>query len=107
MSELQKVVVVGGGPVGALAALYAARRGYSTELYELRDGNTLLQAQISTFPDVTELIIRFPDPNYGDQSLRPDMAVIPLAISERGIQALARAEVPGLIDDILEDSRPV
>jgi kynurenine 3-monooxygenase len=34
----QKIVVIGGGPVGALAALYAARRGYAVELYELRDG---------------------------------------------------------------------
>jgi NADPH-dependent 2,4-dienoyl-CoA reductase/sulfur reductase-like enzyme len=34
----QKVLVVGGGPVGALTALYAARRGYQVELYDLRDG---------------------------------------------------------------------
>jgi 2-polyprenyl-6-methoxyphenol hydroxylase-like FAD-dependent oxidoreductase len=34
----QKIVVVGGGPVGALSALYAARRGYDVELYDLRDG---------------------------------------------------------------------
>ena len=33
-----KVVIVGGGPVGALSALYAARRGYRVEVYELRDG---------------------------------------------------------------------
>ena len=38
MSVEQKVVVVGGGPVGALAALYAAQRGYEVELYDLRDG---------------------------------------------------------------------
>lgn len=34
----QKVVVVGAGPVGALAALYAASRGDDVEVYELRDG---------------------------------------------------------------------
>ncbi|EFE42759.1 hypothetical protein TRV_02479 [Trichophyton verrucosum HKI 0517] len=84
MLHSQKVVVVGGGPVGALSALYAARRGYQVELYELRD-----------------------DPNYGDPNARPDIAVIPLALSERGIRAIASAGVPGLLEDILDNSRPV
>lgn len=34
----QKFVVVGAGPVGALAAIYAAVRGDDVELYELRAG---------------------------------------------------------------------
>jgi len=34
----QKTIVVGAGPVGALAALYAARRGDEVEIYELRGG---------------------------------------------------------------------
>ena len=34
----QKVVVVGAGPVGALAALYAAQRGDDVDVYELRAG---------------------------------------------------------------------
>lgn len=34
----QKVVVVGAGPVGSLAALYAASRGDEVEVYELRGG---------------------------------------------------------------------
>ena len=34
----KKTVVVGAGPVGALAAIYAARRGDDVEVYELRDG---------------------------------------------------------------------
>lgn len=34
----QRVVVVGAGPVGALAALYAASRGDDVEVYELRAG---------------------------------------------------------------------
>lgn len=41
MAELrrkQKVIIVGAGPVGSLAALYAAARGDEVELYELRAG---------------------------------------------------------------------
>lgn len=34
----QKVVIVGAGPVGALAGLYAAKRGDNVEVYELRAG---------------------------------------------------------------------
>ncbi len=34
----QKVLVVGAGPVGALAALYAANRGDDVHVYELRAG---------------------------------------------------------------------
>ena len=41
MSSSTKVVVVGAGPVGSLAALYAAQRGYDVEIYELRNGETL------------------------------------------------------------------
>jgi thioredoxin reductase len=38
----QKVVIVGAGPVGSLAALYAAARGDDVELYELRGGESTL-----------------------------------------------------------------
>jgi len=43
MSEYtkQKVIVVGAGPVGALAALYAAGRGDDVEVYELRSGRVI------------------------------------------------------------------
>jgi 2-polyprenyl-6-methoxyphenol hydroxylase-like FAD-dependent oxidoreductase len=34
----QKIVVVGAGPVGSLAALYAAVRGHEVHIYELRSG---------------------------------------------------------------------
>lgn len=37
-SRPQKVVIVGAGPVGSLAALYAAARGDYVEVYELRGG---------------------------------------------------------------------
>jgi 2-polyprenyl-6-methoxyphenol hydroxylase-like FAD-dependent oxidoreductase len=36
----QKAVVIGAGPVGALAALYAAQRGHDVEVYELRSGTS-------------------------------------------------------------------
>lgn len=38
MALKQKVVVVGAGPVGSLAAIYAANRGHNVEIYELRGG---------------------------------------------------------------------
>ena len=38
VSEVQKVIVVGAGPVGALAAVYAGKRGDEVHVYELRDG---------------------------------------------------------------------
>jgi kynurenine 3-monooxygenase len=38
VQKRQKLVVVGAGPVGSLAALYAATRGDDVEIYELRGG---------------------------------------------------------------------
>lgn len=37
----RKTVVIGAGPVGSLAALYAANRGDEVEVYELRSGKPL------------------------------------------------------------------
>ena len=37
-TDKRKVVVIGAGPVGTLAALYAAVRGDDVEVYELRGG---------------------------------------------------------------------
>lgn len=37
-----KIVVIGAGPVGALAAIYAAQRGFEVEVYELRNGNYII-----------------------------------------------------------------
>lgn len=42
MTKSQKIAVVGAGPVGSLAALYAAQRGYEVEVYELRPGEFLI-----------------------------------------------------------------
>ena len=101
MTARPKVVVVGGGPVGALAALYTAKRGYQVELYDLRDGQSSPMDIRSLHTDTNT------DPNFGDPSVRPAIALIPLALSERGIKAIQCAGVPGLIDDVLDHSRPI
>ncbi len=51
-STKQKVVVVGAGPVGALAALYAANRGDDVHVYELRGG---MYAHVSIDPFATPM----------------------------------------------------
>jgi kynurenine 3-monooxygenase len=45
MQKKQKIVVVGAGPVGSLAALYAANRGDDVEIYELRGGEFLIDSE--------------------------------------------------------------
>jgi flavin-dependent dehydrogenase len=46
-----KVVVVGAGPVGSLAAIYAAARGHDVEIYELRGGKRYQVRPFSIFVD--------------------------------------------------------
>jgi len=52
-SKPQKTIVIGAGPVGTLAAIYAAQRGHDVEIYELRSGTlgrfSLLFALASLF----------------------------------------------------------
>ena len=45
----KKMVIIGAGPVGALAAIYASRRGYQVEVYELRDGMSKSEYSPSEF----------------------------------------------------------
>lgn len=80
----RKVVVVGAGPVGALAALYAATRGDDVELYELR--SDLRET------DTTPL-------NFTKS--------INLALSERGINGLKSSGHAGLLDAVLKDTIPM
>jgi hypothetical protein len=42
MERGQKTVIVGAGPVGSLAALYAANRGHDVDIYELRGGQSMI-----------------------------------------------------------------
>ncbi|KAJ5376999.1 hypothetical protein N7509_013885 [Penicillium cosmopolitanum] len=83
-SPRQKVVVVGAGPVGSLAALYAASRGDEVEVYELR----------GDLRDPTTIPLNF-------------TKSINLAISERGITAIQGSNRPGLIDEVLHKTIPM
>lgn len=41
MTNIKKIAIVGGGPVGALSALFFGMNGWEVELYERRYGKTL------------------------------------------------------------------
>ncbi|KAI1282650.1 FAD/NAD(P)-binding domain-containing protein [Xylaria sp. FL0933] len=80
----QKCVVVGAGPVGSLAALYAAKRGYQVEIYELR----------SDLRDPSTTPLNF-------------TKSINLALSERGINAMRHADNEKLIQHVLSATIPM
>lgn len=80
----QKTVVVGAGPVGSLAALYAAQRGDDVELYELRGDPR----------DPTTVPLNF-------------TKSINLALSERGINSIKHAQRPGLLESVLAETIPM
>ncbi|RMY19356.1 hypothetical protein D0866_12861 [Hortaea werneckii] len=79
-----KCLVVGAGPVGALSALYAARRGWDVEVYELRG-------------------------DLRDESITPlnFTKSINLALSERGIHAMRHSGSEKLVDAILDETIPM
>ncbi|EUC48067.1 hypothetical protein COCMIDRAFT_88479 [Bipolaris oryzae ATCC 44560] len=80
----QKLVVVGAGPVGSLAALYAAVRGFEVEVYELRAD--LREAK------TTPLTLS---------------KSINLALSERGIHSLRKTGLSDLADAVLAETYPM
>ncbi|RAL11360.1 kynurenine 3-monooxygenase [Aspergillus homomorphus CBS 101889] len=80
----QKVVIVGAGPVGSLAALYAAARGDEVEVYELR----------GDLRDPATIPLNF-------------TKSINLALSERGITAMKQSNRDELTSRILADSIPM
>ncbi|PHH59428.1 hypothetical protein CDD81_3214 [Ophiocordyceps australis] len=84
MDSPPKTVVIGAGPVGSLAALYAAQRGHKVEVYELR-------------PD-----LRKP----GTIPLNFTKS-INLAISERGINAMRHANHPSLLEAVMAGTIPM
>ncbi|KAK5075755.1 kynurenine 3-monooxygenase, mitochondrial precursor [Exophiala xenobiotica] len=80
----RKTVVVGAGPVGSLAAIYAANRGDEVEVYDLR-------------------------PDLRDTSTHPSSLVksINLALSERGINALRSAGYDDLLATVFATTIPM
>ncbi|KAK4939881.1 kynurenine 3-monooxygenase, mitochondrial precursor [Elasticomyces elasticus] len=84
MMEGKKIVVVGAGPVGSLAALYASQRGAEVEVYELRDDLRNLETTPLNFTKS-----------------------INLALSERGINALRSAGNAELLQAILLQTIPM
>ncbi|KAK1830094.1 hypothetical protein QBC39DRAFT_354735 [Podospora conica] len=84
MEHRQKIVVVGAGPVGSLAALYAANRGHDVEIYELRSD--------------------LRDPNTTPLNFTRS---INLALSERGINAMRHAGQPKLINHVMAATIPM
>ncbi|KAK4034871.1 hypothetical protein C8A01DRAFT_48821 [Parachaetomium inaequale] len=84
MEKKQKIVVVGAGPVGSLAALYAANRGHHVEIYELR----------SDLRDPSTTPLNF-------------TKSINLALSERGINAMRHAGQPKLIEHVMGATIPM
>ncbi|KAI1859309.1 uncharacterized protein JN550_012118 [Neoarthrinium moseri] len=80
----QKCIVVGAGPVGSLAALYAAKRGQDVEIYELR----------SDLRDPSTTPLNF-------------TKSINLALSERGINAMRHAGSDKLLQHVHSATIPM
>ncbi|KEY65097.1 hypothetical protein S7711_08166 [Stachybotrys chartarum IBT 7711] len=80
----QKLVIIGAGPVGSLAALYASQRGFDVEVYELR-------------PDLR-------DPQTVPLNFTKS---INLALSERGINAIRHSGSQELLDNVLNRTIPM
>ncbi|KAF2719159.1 kynurenine 3-monooxygenase [Polychaeton citri CBS 116435] len=82
--ETPKCAIIGAGPVGALAAIYAAKRGWDVQVYELR-GDLREQGTVPL--------------NFTKS--------INLALSERGINAMRHSGPGELVDKVLADTIPM
>jgi len=84
----QKTVVVGAGPAGGLAAIFAARRGDYVEVYELR-------------PDPGS------SPNIDTLRQAGSSMSINMALSERGLNAIYHAQDQELTKRIMDSTVPM
>ena len=102
-----KCVVIGAGPVGALAGLYAARRGWDVEVYDLRPGTSRTRCGVTASRLLdSPLTIR---PDLRDEATTPlnFTKSINLALSERGINALRFSDSPDLLKAIMAETIPM
>lgn len=88
-----KVIVVGAGLVGTLAAIYMSRLGYDVEIYEKRKGDILLDR----VPLIKVCIDSRAEKLLEGRSIK-------LALSQRGIQALREV---GLDQRVLAETIPL
>ena len=96
-SSSKTVAIVGGGPVGALAALYFAKHFRYVSLYELRPGNASSLLVLNT--------------NRVDPRIPTNKAALPnksinLALSDRGIQGI-RGISNELADEVVAMTIPM
>ncbi|OJJ46904.1 hypothetical protein ASPZODRAFT_131808 [Penicilliopsis zonata CBS 506.65] len=80
----QKVVIAGAGPVGSLAAIYAASRGDEVEIYELR----------GDLRDAATIPLNF-------------TKSINLALSERGITSMLQSRCKDLVENVMSEAIPM
>ncbi len=95
MDQKQKIVVIGAGPVGSLAALYAANRGHAVEIYELRSGRLPLVFSVAVISPYNWLVALALFPSNEFCILPPGFASLPLALSNQ--QVLTAFRLPLLI----------
>ncbi|OQE90415.1 hypothetical protein PENNAL_c0012G09684 [Penicillium nalgiovense] len=99
----QKVVVVGAGPVGSLAALYAASRGDEVEVYELR-GVVIHCEFFRTDTNNPCASVDLRDPTTVPLNFTKS---INLALSERGITSMRHSGRDDLINNVLREAIPM
>lgn len=79
MAEDSKVkcVIVGAGPVGALSALYAAKRGWDVEVYELRGGKYATIKHLRNVRNSTDASLQTSEMRRQRHSTSPNPSIWP------------------------------
>jgi kynurenine 3-monooxygenase len=96
----RKLVIVGAGPVGCLAAISLAKMGWSVEIYETRPGNSPFHLSRCPF----SLTKSTPDIRLPSSQAAIQQRSINLAISSRGIaamQAIDSAAASRFLDNVI------
>ena len=112
MTNPKKAVVVGAGPVGCLAALGLAKRGWSIEIYEGRPGERSCKISggmninwhiVNAIVPLLDIIL---DMRLPSSKARAESRSINLAISHRGLVALQVVD-PAATQRFLQEAMPM